>query len=175
VREVESGFRYTPTTCFETFPFPWPPGHEPQDDPRVQAIAAAAEDLVEKRDRWLDPPEWTKVEVLEFPGTVGGPWDWFIDPATIVARGDVKLGTVRYPRLVPCDEACAKLLAKRTLTNLYNERPTWLDLANQRLDQAVSAAYGWPAALPDEEILERLLALNLERAGSSTARPSHAR
>jgi hypothetical protein len=29
LRERESGFRYTPTTCFETFPFPWPPGREP--------------------------------------------------------------------------------------------------------------------------------------------------
>lgn len=175
LRERESGFRYTPTTCFETFPFPWPPGQEPQDDPRVQAIAATAKDLVEKRDRWLNPPEWTKTEVLEFPGTVGGPWDRFIDPATIVARGDVTLGTVRYPKLVPRDEACAKHLAKRTLTNLYNERPTWLDLAHQCLDQAVFASYGWPADLPDEEILEGLLSLNLERAGSSTARPSRAR
>jgi hypothetical protein len=43
----QSGFRYTPTTTFETFPFPWPPGQEPQDDPRVQAIAAAACELVE--------------------------------------------------------------------------------------------------------------------------------
>jgi hypothetical protein len=29
----------------------------------------------------------------------------------------------------------------------------------------VLAAYGWPADLSDEQILERLLALNLERAG----------
>ena len=42
LREAESGFRYTPTTTFETFPFPWPPGKEPADDPRVQAIAAGA-------------------------------------------------------------------------------------------------------------------------------------
>jgi hypothetical protein len=41
---------YTPTTCFETFPFPWAPGAEPVDDPRVKAIAAA-KDLVEQRDR----------------------------------------------------------------------------------------------------------------------------
>jgi hypothetical protein len=54
---------------------------------------------------------------------------------------------------------------KRTLTNLYNARPTWLDLAHKRLDAAVFAAYGWPADLSDEGILERLLALNLERAG----------
>jgi len=54
---------------------------------------------------------------------------------------------------------------KRTLTNLYNARPTWLELAHKKLDEAVFAAYGWPSDLSDEEILERLLALNLERAG----------
>src|SRR5438105_10218072 len=32
-------------------------------------------------------------------------------------------------------------LKKRTLTNLYNERPTWLKLAHERLDRAVLAAY----------------------------------
>jgi hypothetical protein len=56
-------------------------------------------------------------------------------------------------------------LKKRTLTNLYNARPTWLDLAHKKLDKAVFAAYGWPDDVSDEEILERLLALNLERAG----------
>lgn len=56
-------------------------------------------------------------------------------------------------------------LKKRTLTNLYNARPNWLDLAHKRLDQAVFAAYGWPTDIADEEILARLLALNLERAG----------
>ncbi len=112
--------RYTPTTTFETFPFPWPPGHEPQDDPRVQAIAQAAKDLVAKRDAWLNPP-----------GLSG------------------------------------KELQKRTLTNLYNARPTWLDLAHKKLDAAVFATYGWPPALSDEEILAQLLALNLERAGAA--------
>ena len=48
--------------------------------------------------------------------------------------------------------------------NLYNERPTWLDLAHHKLDQAVFDAYGWPHDISDEEILARLLALNLERA-----------
>jgi len=112
--------RYTPTSTFETFPFPWPPGHEPQDDPRVQAIAQAAKELVEKRDNWLNPPGLSEKE-----------------------------------------------LQKRTLTNLYNARPTWLDLAHKKLDAAVFAAYGWPSDLSDEEILARLLALNLERAGRS--------
>jgi hypothetical protein len=46
----------------------------------------------------------------------------------------------------------------------YNERPAWLDLAHKKLDAAVAAAYGWPTDLSDEQILERLLALNLERA-----------
>ena len=68
------------------------------------------------------------------------------------------------PRLEPRDAECAARLKKRTLTNLYNERPAWLDLAHKKLDAAVAAAYGWPADLTDEQILERLLALNLERA-----------
>jgi hypothetical protein len=66
------------------------------------------------------------------------------------------------------DAECATKLAKRTLTSLYNERPAWLDLAHRRLDEAVFAAYGWPADLTDEQILERLLALNLERAAGPT-------
>jgi hypothetical protein len=114
--------RYTPTTCFETFPLPWPPGHEPTADPRVQAIAEAARVLNELREGWLNPPP------------VDG---------------------------LPLPEAELK---KRTLTNLYNERPTWLANAHRALDEAVFAAYGWPPTLIDEEILEKLLALNLERA-----------
>jgi len=65
---------------------------------------------------------------------------------------------------VPKDADCAAKLKKRTLTNLYNERPAWLDLAHKQLDAAVAAAYGWPADLTDEQILEKLLALNLARA-----------
>ena len=117
LREAESGNRYTPSTTFETFPFPWPPGKEPTDDPRVQAIAAAAQDLVVQRDAWLNPPDLSGRE-----------------------------------------------LQRRTLTNLYNERPDWLDAAHKQLDAAVFDAYGWPHDLSDDEILARLLALNLERA-----------
>jgi hypothetical protein len=115
---LEDRPRYTPTTTFETFPFPWPPGTEPIGDPIVQAIAQAAKELVEKRDAWLNPPGLSEQE-----------------------------------------------LKKRTLTNLYNARPTWLALAHEALDKAVFDAYGWPHDLVDEEILARLLALNLERAG----------
>ena len=74
---------------------------------------------------------------------------------------------MRFPRLVAKDAECTKLLAKRTLTNLYNQRPTWLDLAHRKLDEAVFAAYGWEAGLSDEEILGRLLELNLRRAALS--------
>ena len=54
-------------------------------------------------------------------------------------------------------------LKKRTLTNLYNERPTWLQLAHEKLDKAVLEAYGWPHDISDDEILARLLAENLGR------------
>jgi hypothetical protein len=53
LREAESGFRYTPSSTFDTFPFPWAPANEPKDDPRVQTIAHAAKELVEQRDRWM--------------------------------------------------------------------------------------------------------------------------
>jgi type II restriction/modification system DNA methylase subunit YeeA len=121
---LEDRPRYTPTTTFATFPLPWTPSHEPAGDPRVEAIAQAARELVEKRDRWLNPEG--------------------------------------------ADDA---ILKKRTLTNLYNERPTWLDLAHRKLDYAVLDAYGWPHDLSDDEILARLLALNLERAGAQGGRP----
>lgn len=117
LREFESGARYSETLTFETFPFPWAPGHEPLNDPRVQRIAVAACELVAERDRWL---------------------------------GECDL---------PEDE-----LKKRTLTDLYNERPTWLDLAHRKLDEAVLDAYGWSHDLADDELLPRLLSLNMERA-----------
>ena len=190
VRERESGFRYTPTTCFETFPFPFhlPRASAAKSSPQSEAmaahmyyakeeqtsygnkadhraaIAAAAKELNDLRDRWLNPPEWTHTEYLEFPASVGGPWDRFIDQSKV--RGDV--GTARYPRLAPNDAAAAKELKSRTLTALYNERPAWLDFAHQKLDAAVAAAYHWPVGLTDEQILERLLKLNLERAAAET-------
>jgi hypothetical protein len=154
---LETRPRYTPTTCFETYPFP-------RATPEQQAaIAVAAKQLNELRERWLNPPEWTVERIMEFPGSTSGPW------ARYVAKPDKNgIGTVRYPRLEPRDSDCAAKLKKRTLTNLYNERPTWLDLAHKKLDSAVAEAYGWAADLKDEQILERLLALNLERAAEES-------
>ena len=150
---LETRPRYTPTTCFETFPFP-----SPSKDQEA-AIAAAAKTLDELRTAWLNPPEWTSEEILEFPGSLYGPWARYVsDPNE---RG---IGIVRYPRLIPQGDKAALQLARRTLTNLYNERPSWLDLAHGKLDEAVYAAYGWEPTLSDEDILTRLLALNKERS-----------
>ena len=172
---LETRPRYTPTTCFETFPFPFgsagilPASEEAAGTAALrQEIAAAAREMNGLREKWLNPSEWTREEVLEFPGTVGGPWDRYLDPGTVSDRGAFKIGTVKYPRLVPRDGDSAEKLAKRTLTNLYNQRPTWLADAHRRLDEAVFAAYGWPTDLTDEQILERLLKLNLQRATAET-------
>ena len=138
---------YTPGTTFETFPFPnglTPnlPAASYADNPAAQRIAAAARDLVEKRDRWLNPPELIDIVPEVVPG--------FPD------------------RIVPKNEKAAAILNGRTLTNLYNTRGTpagtWLDNLHRTLDEAVAAAYGWPADLPDDEVLGRLLALNHARA-----------
>ena len=109
--QLETRPRYTPTTCFETFPFP------ELSEKQREAIAKAARELNKLREGWLNPADMAEAE-----------------------------------------------LKKRTLTNLYNTRPTWLQLAHEKLDAAVAGAYGWPVDLADAEILERLLALNLERA-----------
>jgi hypothetical protein len=125
-------------------------------------IGAAVEELNNLRGCWLNPPEWIREEILEFPGSVDGPWARFVEEPD--ERG---IGTVRYPRLVAKDEEAEAKLAERTLTNLYNQRPTWLDDAHRKLDEAVLSAYGWDDDPSDEEILERLLALNLERAAEN--------
>jgi hypothetical protein len=59
--------------------------------------------------------------------------------------------------------ASAAELKKRTLTNLYNQRPAWLVNAHAALDAAVAQAYGWPTDIPENEALGRLLELNKQR------------
>lgn len=73
-----------------------------------------------------------------------------------------------YPdRLLPVSDAAARELKKRTLTNLYNARPAWLDHAHRALDQAVAEAYGWGgdwrAGMGEDEILARIFRLNQAR------------
>ena len=132
--------RYTPTTTFETFPFPKSlspdtPAADYANNPRAIAIADAAVRLLKLRDRWLNPPEWV---------------DWVDEPVA------------GYPRrAVPRDEEAEKELKKRTLTNLYNARPQWLADAHAALDAAVAAAYGWEPGVSEDLALQELLALNL--------------
>lgn len=167
---LEDRPRYTPTTCFETFPFPAgltpadtahqrtevldggaliPADLPPPVRPQAEAIARAAQRLVTLRDAWLNPPEWTQ-RVPEV----------------------VPLGMERspYPDRIVARPGYETEVAKRTLTNLYNLRPAWLAQAHTTLDAAVAAAYGWAdylAGTPEDEILRRLLALNVARRGES--------
>ena len=150
--------RYTPSSTFETFPFPV--GLTPADTkgqpvaegnlllppvtvehlPTAVNIASAAQRLTSLRENWLNPAEW----IERVPEMVGG-----------------------YPDRILAKPECAAELKKRTLTNLYNTRPAWLDNAHKALDKAVAEAYGWMDYTPDmsdEEILRRLLTLNLERS-----------
>ncbi len=134
----------------------------PELDPIHAAVEAAARELNQAREDWLNPTDLVQEEVLEFRITLGGVWSRHFDERTI----DVEQRTAmaKYPQWKPKDRASEKELKKRTLTNLYDKRPVWLDEAHKKLDHAVAAAYGWPADLSDPEILERLLKLNLERA-----------
>jgi len=99
--------------------------------------------------------------------TVDEPVD---DPRVQAIAAAVKDLVTKRDRWLNPEGASEAELKKRTLTNLYNQRPTWLDLAHKTLDDAVLDAYGWPHDLPDDQILERLLALNLERARTEGVR-----
>jgi len=162
--------RYTSTRTFD--PFPFPNGLTPADTahqrteplpegalipadlpasvrPHAEAIARAAHALNALRERWRNPPEWTE-RVPE-----------------VVPLG---MTTSPYPDRIVAKPGFETQLAQRTLTKLYNERPAWLAQAHQKLDAAVAAAYGWAdytSAMPDDEILRRLLALNRARAGAA--------
>ena len=175
---------YNAKSCFETFPFPDltpdqanqamvglvsgatskrpkaverpvptppAPGLNRAGDLKTVAakIATAAKHLNDRRENWLNPPEWTdRIPEVTPLGMTSSP----------------------YPDRTLAKPGHEKDLADRTLTKLYNQRPAWLDSAHKALDATVAAAYGWAdytAAMPDEEILKRLLALNLERAAYS--------
>ena len=174
---VGNDARYNAGNCFETFPFPQ--GLTPADTVHqkteaieggalipagistssmqtgggslravAEKIAQAAKRLNDLREAWLNPPEWTDrvPEVIPL-GMTSSP----------------------YPDRILPKPGHEKDLADRTLTKLYNQRPAWLDAAHKELDKAVAVAYGWADYTPEmpvEEILKRLLALNLKRAGA---------
>jgi hypothetical protein len=95
----------------------------------VEVVAGASKDLDEQRERWLNPPEWIGPIAARIDAA-----DQFLDvpePARPLIRQSAIMGAA----------ARDLKLKKRTLTNLYNERPTWLRLAHEKLDRAVLAAY----------------------------------
>ena len=151
--------RYTPTTTFETFPFPEGltpdiPAKRYASDPRAIAVANAAKRLDELRNNWLNPSDLVDIVPEVVP------------TAEQLAAGAPKI----YPdRILPKNEKAAEELKKRTLTNLYNQRPQWLADAHRDLDAAVAVAYGWPPDISEEDVLTKLLELNLERAGLEMA------
>jgi hypothetical protein len=165
---LEDRPRYTPTTCFETYPFPagltpadtagrgtetcegvlLPAGLNMAIKARAKRVAVAANRLYELRERWLNPPEWTtRIPEIAPAGMSASPY-----PDRIVVRPDIS------------DEN-AKALARRTMTNLYNEEPEWLRTAHENLDRAVAACYGWAyePSLSDEQVLVALLRENKAR------------
>lgn len=143
---------YTTSRVLE--PFPFPEGLELSrrgrfENPHADAIAAAAQRLHELREAWLNPREW--IDLVPEPVQPPSPAHPY------------------PPRIVPKPGFDAAL-AKRTLTNLYNEKPAWLQAAHANLDAAVAAAYGWTDYAPsmaDTEIVRRILVLNQERAASA--------
>ncbi|HMP09551.1 DNA methyltransferase [Hydrogenophaga sp.] len=213
--------RYTPTTCFETFPFP--AGLTPvdtahqqtepvpgsahgacipaglPDEPATEAGRAALAGAMAEPPGGRDRPSAPLAPPSEHPTPNGQPDSSTRQHATAIAEAAARLNALReawlnppewtervpevtplgmdrspYPdRIVPrpgLSEADAKALQKRTLTNLYNQRPAWLAMAHEALDQAVARAYGWHDYSPqtsDDDILARLLALNLQSAGRS--------
>ena len=157
-----------PTGAPKNAPPPPPPRHPAHDKPtgapknaptrtplhnQATVIAQAAKKLNDLRDNWLNPPEWThKVKEVTPLGMDHSPYPDRTEPKPGLSETDLKA------------------LQKRTLTNLYNAPPAWLTMAHQQLDHAVAAAYGWTdytPALPDDEILKRLLALNLVRTAGA--------
>jgi type II restriction/modification system DNA methylase subunit YeeA len=136
--------RYTPTTTFETYPFPEGltpniPAESYRLNDRAQAIAKAAKHLDQLRRSWINPEDITRSEPEVVPG--------FPD------------------RLLPKNTAAIPILRDRTLTKLYNEKPQWLVDAHCDLDEAVAAAYGWPSSISDDDALTELLSLNVARSG----------
>ena len=127
---------YSKERCFDTFPFlRW---KEPNTNSDALAIAESVRQLIDLRNRWLNPPELLQVVPEVTPG--------FPD------------------RLVPVNSEADKELKRRTMTALYNANPAWLRNANAKLDKAVASAYGWPEGIGEDDALKRLLALNLEIA-----------
>ena len=126
-------------------------------------MGAAARTLDEQRRRWVNPPEW----IEPIAAAVDAEDDFADVPEEARAL-------IRHSAIMA---AAAKdgRLKKRTLTNLYNQRPTWLRLAYRELDPGVLAAYAAVHPLAarraevDQTVLGDLLRLNLAAAADAPA------
>ena len=125
--KLEDRPRYTPTTTFETYPFPdgltpdMSHAERSKSNNNAESIANAAMSLHLLRNAWLFPEELVSLQeevVAHFPR-----------------------------RAVPNDAAAALEMRTRTLTNLYNQQPAWLTNAHEELDAAVAHSYGWPESI----------------------------
>ena len=184
--------RYTPTTTFETFPFPYPPNqpHPPTPSPRGERESGAAladgsqlADSSQKGEGESNSGQNSPLlgsgaggEVAAAAALLHAEREAWLNPAELIQMG--------------ADE---KALKDRTLTHLYNAvsvyrggngrdgkipdsarkfAPRMAELHDE-LDAAVLRAYGWgdligklrtPAG--DEDVLRRLLTENQRRAGA---------
>ncbi len=105
LREVESGFRYTPVTTFETFPFP-----ENPSDAATQDVAAAARHLDELRTGWLNPLELSPRELAKRTLT-----NLYNSPPTWLTQAHERLdravhAAYRWPHPLGDEEVLARLL-----------------------------------------------------------------
>lgn len=157
---LEDRPRYTPTTSFQTFPFPWPPGQEPSENENelVAEIAYWARELVRWRENWLNPPRPNGLDVV---------YQKQLQNRTLT---NLYNGLVYYRQTVKAGKPfVASEFGEETRHALTRIEAQELDDIHVGLDTAVFRAYNWPPTLPDELLLDRLLALNAERAANTPA------
>jgi len=122
----------TPIT-FETFPFPKGilKSSKKDNNPFKKAISEIAKELYLLRQSWLNPSDLVLPTIFEYGNSA-----------------------------MPVDKKAEIVLKNRTLTNLYNDMPTWLQKIHSDLDEAVAKAYAWPSDLDDKEVMNKLFLLN---------------
>lgn len=131
--------RYNKSRCFTTFPFP------AATDAQRAAIGALAEELDALRKRVIADHDFlTMTRLYNVRERIAALEDWERRP-----------DPGRAPP-APLDEGERAIYDKGCVGVIHD--------LHRRIDAAVAEAYGWPADLSDEAILERLVALNRERA-----------
>jgi len=135
--------RYTPTTTFETFPFP-------RISPHLRDRYPLAASVGGRPSPAPDPN-----------GRAQGPAPTEEEAAALIAAVELAAKELYELRdnVVFHDPDC------NSYTALYQQKPAWLQQAHAKLDRAVLACYGLPAAASKHDTLEFLLGENLARSG----------